>query len=83
MELFMDVLLDTIIDSLRMLPFLFAAFLLLEALEHYSTAFINKTLVQINKAGPLAGAVFGCIPQASSPAALYCPYFSQLLTKRF
>lgn len=63
MELFMDVLLDTIIDSLRMLPFLFAAFLLLEALEHYSTAFINKTLVQINKAGPLAGAVSGCIPQ--------------------
>lgn len=46
-----------------MLPFLFVAFLLLEALEHYSTAFINNTLAKINKAGPLVGALFGCIPQ--------------------
>lgn len=63
MNMFQDVLLDTILDSVRMLPFLFAAFLLLEALEHYSTAFVNKTLSRLNKAGPIAGALFGCLPQ--------------------
>ena len=63
MNIFSDVLLDTILDSVRMLPFLFAAFLLLEALEHYSTAFVNKTLSRLNKAGPIAGALFGCVPQ--------------------
>ena len=63
MEFITDILLDTTLDSLRMLPFLFVAFLLLEALEHYSTAFINNTLAKINKAGPLVGALFGCIPQ--------------------
>ncbi len=63
MNIFSDVLLDTILDSVRMLPFLFAAFLLLEALEHYSTAFVNKTLGRLNKAGPIAGALFGCVPQ--------------------
>lgn len=63
MNIFLDVLFDTILDSVRMLPFLFAAFLLLEALEHYSTAFVNKTLGRLNKAGPIAGALFGCIPQ--------------------
>ena len=49
MEFITDILLDTTLDSLRMLPFLFVAFLLLEALEHYSTAFINNTLAKINK----------------------------------
>ena len=43
--------------------FLFAAFLLIETLEHYSTTFINQTLIKINKAGPLVGAILGCIPQ--------------------
>ncbi len=63
MELFTAVLLDTIADSVRMLPFLFGAYLLLEALEHYSSAFISRTLKKINKAGPLVGSLFGCIPQ--------------------
>ncbi|MDO4313234.1 MAG: putative manganese transporter [Eubacteriales bacterium] len=63
MDLFLDVLLDTVLDSVRMLPFLFAAFLLIEALEHYSTAFVNNTLTKLNKAGPVVGAIFGCIPQ--------------------
>lgn len=63
MDLFLDIIMDTVLDSLRMLPFLFAAFLLIEALEHYSTAFVNNTLTKINKAGPVVGALFGCVPQ--------------------
>ena len=31
-------------DVLRMLPFLFAAYLMIEALEHYSTGFTEKLL---------------------------------------
>lgn len=63
MELLEHIFLHTITDSLRMLPFLFAAFLLLEGLEHYSSAWIRKTLIKIEKAGPVVGALFGCIPQ--------------------
>lgn len=63
MELLTDILLDTIADSIRMLPFLFSAFLLLEALEHYSGTAINRAFIKINKAGPVLGALSGCIPQ--------------------
>lgn len=63
MELIYDVFLDTILDALKMLPFLFAAFLLIEVLEHYSTTFINTLLTKFNKAGPLLGALLGCVPQ--------------------
>ncbi len=54
---------ETIVDSVRLLPFLFAAFLLIEALERYSGSAIERLLSRVGKAGPLVGAAFGCIPQ--------------------
>ena len=47
MKLLMDILLDTVLDGVRMVPFLFAAFLLLEALEHHSTALVQNVLTKI------------------------------------
>lgn len=63
MELLEHILIHTAADTVRMLPFLFTAFLLLEALEHYSSDWIRQTLVKLEKAGPVAGALLGCIPQ--------------------
>ena len=63
MDLLKDVLIDTCLDSVKMLPFLFAAFLLIEALEHYSGEFTAKALAKVGKAGPVVGAVAGCVPQ--------------------
>lgn len=58
-----DVILDTCLDCVKMLPFLFVAFLMIEALEHYSTDFTKRILIKVGKAGPVAGALLGCIPQ--------------------
>lgn len=63
MELLIEVLLDAAFDCLKMLPFLFAAFLLIEMIEHYSTDFTTKILRRVGKAGPIVGAVVGCVPQ--------------------
>ncbi len=60
---------DAFLDTVRMLPFLLAAFLILEALEHYSNNYMNRLLGKVGKAGPLAGAVFGCIPQCGFSVA--------------
>lgn len=49
-----DILADTSTDCLKMLPYLFAAFLLLEALEQYSNTFTEKVLSKVGKAGPLS-----------------------------
>lgn len=63
----MDIILHTIEhaveDCLKMLPFLFAAFLLIEALEHYSGEMTAKVMEKVGKAGPIAGAIAGCVPQ--------------------
>ncbi|BDF32658.1 hypothetical protein CE91St62_07280 [Lachnospiraceae bacterium] len=63
MMLLKDVLLDTALDCLKMLPFLFAAFILIEALEYYSSDFTAKLLAGVGKAGPVVGAAAGCVPQ--------------------
>lgn len=57
------ILLDAGADVSRMLPFLFVAFLIIEALEHRSVKFTEKALARLGKAGPAAGAALGCIPQ--------------------
>lgn len=46
-----------------MLPFLFAAFLLLEAFEKISENISKFLLEKVEKAGPVVGALLGCIPQ--------------------
>ena len=58
-----DAIVDTTFDCLKMLPFLFVAFILIEALEHYSSDFTAKALSKVGRAGPVVGAVAGCVPQ--------------------
>lgn len=62
-ELFTDVCLDSLLDSIKLLPFLFLAFLFMEAMEHRAGGKINKALASSGKAGPVIGALLGCVPQ--------------------
>lgn len=62
-ELFGGVVLDSLSDSVKLLPFLFLAFLFMEALEHSAGGKINKALASSGKAGPVIGALLGCVPQ--------------------
>lgn len=63
MELLSDIILDTILDCLKMLPFLFAAFLLIETLEHYSGNLVGRVFKRMGRKGPIVGALAGCVPQ--------------------
>lgn len=58
-----DIILDTLIDSLKMLPFLFVAFLLIELIEHKFSDKTKKVISSSGKFGPLLGGVLGAIPQ--------------------
>ena len=70
----MEIVIETCLDSIKMLPFLFFAFLLIEFLEYYSGGMSGKLLKKVGKAGPVVGAVLGCVPQCGfsvSAANLY------------
>ncbi|MDE5631016.1 MAG: arsenic efflux protein, partial [Bacilli bacterium] len=59
----LDIILDTLIDSLKMLPFLFVAFLLIELIEHKFSDKTKKIISSSGKFGPLLGSVLGAVPQ--------------------
>lgn len=58
-----DILADTLLDSLKILPFLFLAFVIMELLEHRANGKIERFFAKAGKAGPAAGALLGCVPQ--------------------
>ena len=58
----------SLLHSLTALPFLFLAYLLMEAAEHYHSAKMEKAIRGIGKAGPLVGAALGCVPQCGFSA---------------
>lgn len=63
MELLFHTFEHAFIECLKMLPFLFVAFLLIEALEHYSGNLSARVMEKVGKAGPVVGALAGCVPQ--------------------
>ena len=58
-----EVIIETIIDSLKLLPFLFLAFLIIELFEHKFSQKNQKILKKSGKLGPVLGSILGIIPQ--------------------
>ena len=75
-----EALLDAVLDTLKVLPFLFGAFLIMEAIEHYSNRYSDRILAKVGKAAPLAGALLGCIPQCGFSAAAANLYSGGIIT---
>lgn len=61
--MFWDVLLDTIIDCLKMLPFLLVAYFVIEYIERSHSEKIEKALAGGGKFGFVPGSLLGLIPQ--------------------
>ncbi len=66
-----DVLLDGLIDTLKLLPYLLVTFLVLEFIEHKFSNKNQKLLSENKKYGPILGGLLGALPQCgfSSMAA--------------
>ena len=59
----MDIFFDALIDSLKILPFIFVIYLLIEYAEHKNNSDLSHILMKTRKLGPVYGSFFGCIPQ--------------------
>lgn len=58
-----DIILDTLIDSLKLLPFLFIAFLIIELIEHKLNKQTKKIVSKSGHVGPFIGSLLGLFPQ--------------------
>ncbi|MEG2646073.1 MAG: putative manganese transporter [Clostridia bacterium] len=59
----LDIIIDTLIDSIKLLPFLFLSYLLIEFIEHKSSKKLGNILKNSGKFGPVIGSILGCVPQ--------------------
>lgn len=60
-EFLEEVIFDTLIDGVKLLPFLFVAFLIIELLEHKLNS--KKIVSKSGKFGPFIGSILGAFPQ--------------------
>ena len=80
MELFIDALLDALIDGVKMLPFLYLAYLLIEWLERHHGESIEGALAGGGRWGFIPGALLGCVPQCGFSAVASNLYASRVIT---
>lgn len=67
-----EIITDAVLDSLKLLPFLYAAFFLIEFIEHKAGDKLAAALEKAGRSdigGAAVGAVLGCVPQCGFSAA--------------
>ena len=74
------ILLHGLLDSLKILPFLFLTYLAMELLEHKAGDKVQRIIVKAGRAGPAIGGLLGLIPQCGFSAALAGFYAGRLVT---
>ncbi len=63
MDIFLDVLLDSLIDTAKLLPVLLIVYFLIELLEYKNVLQFEKSNLLTGKFSPVVGACFGSVPQ--------------------
>lgn len=75
-----DVILDTLLDTLKLLPFLYLTYLLMEFLEHRAGGATERLLASSGRVGPLLGGLLGILPQCGFSAAAAGLYAGRVVT---
>lgn len=74
------VLSDTVKDSVKLLPFLFLTYLLMEELEHRTGVIARERIRMAGKTGPVWGGILGLVPQCGFSAAASSLYAGRVIT---
>lgn len=76
----LDVILDTTIDALKILPFLFLAYVAMEYMEHKMSQKTKDLIQKSGKVGPLYGGLLGILPQCGFSVAASNLYVGRIIT---
>lgn len=79
-KILMEASLDGLFDSIKLVPFLFVTYLIMEYLEHKTSARTHAFIRKAGRLGPLAGSVAGAFPQCGFSAAASSLYAGGIIT---
>lgn len=76
----LDIALDTLVDGVKLIPFLFIAFLIIELIEHKLSKKTEKAIAKAGKGGPIIGALLGGIPQCGFSVLATNLYITRIIS---
>ena len=76
----LDVLKDTVFDGLKLLPFLFITYLIMEYIEHKTKDKTKESIKKSGKLGPLIGSLLGMFPQCGFSVSATNLYAGRVIT---
>lgn len=79
-KILLDICLDACKDTIKLIPFLFLAYLAMEYLEHKMGERTQDFVERAGKWGPLVGGMAGVVPQCGFSAAASNLYAGKLIT---
>ncbi len=78
--LLVDVLVDGVIDTAKLVPFLFVTYVIMEAIEHASDRRVAHAVANAGTAGPIVGGLLGALPQCGFSAMAATLYAARVVT---
>ncbi len=75
-----EIIEETLIDSIKLLPFLFITYLIMEYIEHKMGDKAKKAIKKSGKFGPIIGSILGIIPQCGFSASATNLYAGRVIT---
>lgn len=75
-----EILEDAFIDTIKLLPFLFITYLIMEYIEHKMSEKSKQTIKKSGKWGPLLGGIVGVVPQCGFSASATNLYATRVIS---
>ena len=75
-----DIIVETVIDSIKLWPFLFITYLIMEYIEHKTKEKTKETIKKSGKIGPLVGGILGIFPQCGFSVSATNLYAARVIT---
>ncbi len=76
----LDIIKETIVDSVKLIPFLFLTYLIMEYIEHKTKEKTKETIKKSGKFGPFFGALLGIVPQCGFSVSATNLYAVRVIT---
>lgn len=79
-QIIADILIDSALDCIKILPFLFLAYLLMEYAENRASDKMQAAIKRVGRGGPAIGGLLGCFPQCGFSASASNMYAAGMIS---
>ena len=76
----LDIVVDAIIDSIKLVPFLFITYLIMEYIEHKTSKKTEQHMKFAGKFGPIIGSFLGAVPQCGFSVSATNLYVGRIIS---